>query len=429
MTAVVTVAFGLAFFALILVSIALHEIGHMLPAKAFGVRVPKYFVGFGPTMWSVTRGETEYGIKWIPLGGFVRLLGMYPPGRPHRTVTRLSALADGAREYEWSEITDADVRDERLLYQKKTWQKLVVMAGGPMMNVLIAFLLFWAILALHGTYRPQPVVAGVQDCVIYADRADPTCTPQDPTSPAKLAGLAVGDRIQSFNGTAIADYRQLVQLIRANLDGPATVVVERGGQQITLATVNTVIDGVPDLLDPGKTVAAGWFGVSPEVALVKGGPVEAAGQMGELTQASFSALLQFPVKVYNVIADLVTGQPRDIYGPMSILGASITAGEVAANDDLSISDRVVLFASLLASVNLFLAVFNFLPLPPLDGGHIAGALYEKARRLTARALSRPDPGPFDTATLLPVAYVVGGFLILSGVALIIADILSPIQIF
>jgi membrane-associated protease RseP (regulator of RpoE activity) len=273
------------------------------------------------------------------------------------------------------------------------------------------------------------VVASVQECVVYEDRADPACTPQDPRSPAMLAGLAKGDRIISFNGVPITEYSQLVTLIRANMDGPATVVVERGGRQVALATVNTVIDGVPDLLDPGKRIAAGWFGVSPEVALVKGGPVEAARQMWDLSAVSISALLQFPVKVYNVVADMVTGQPRDIYGPMSILGASRTAGEVVANEDLGTGDKAVLFASLLASVNLFLAVFNFLPLPPLDGGHIAGAVYEKVRRWSARLLARPDPGPFDTAKLLPVAYLVGAFLILSGVVLIIADILSPIQIF
>ncbi len=201
METLTVIGFAIAFFALIMASVALHEIGHMLPAKRFGVRVPKYFVGFGPTMWSITRGETEYGIKWFPLGGFVRLLGMYPP-RPdgkHRR-TRLADFADTARSAEWEDITPTDVEQERLFYQKKTWQKLVVMAGGPVMNLLIAFFLLLGVTAGYGVLRPQTTIAYVQPCVI----TDPTrteCAASDPASPAATAGLKVGDRVISFNGT------------------------------------------------------------------------------------------------------------------------------------------------------------------------------------------------------------------------------------
>lgn len=425
--AAVGVAVG--FFALIMASVALHELGHMVPAKIFGVRVPKYFVGFGPTLWSTTRGETEYGFKWFPLGGFVRLMGMYPPradGSQRRG--RLADFADSAREGEWADITADDVANSRLFYQKKTWQKLIVMAGGPAMNLLIAFVLLLGVTAGYGVYRPQTTIATVQQCII-ADPARTECAPGDPKTPAAVAGLQPGDRVVSFNGIAISSYNQLSDLIRANMDGSATFVVERQGQQVTLPTVHTVVNTLPDKLDPSHSVTAGWMGLSPQQALVKGGPGDVLSDMWTMTQQSVVALVQFPVKVWNVVADLASGKPRSVYDPVSIVGASQVAGEVATSDQLPLAQKAASFLTLLASVNLFLALFNFVPLPPLDGGHIAGAIYEWVRRRSASWFRRPDPGYFDTAKLLPIAYGVGGLLLISGLALVLADVISPIRLF
>jgi membrane-associated protease RseP (regulator of RpoE activity) len=427
MNALLTVVFAVVFFGCILVSIALHEIGHLVPAKAFGIRVPKYFVGFGPTIWSTRRGETEYGVKWIPLGGYVRLMGMYPPVPGGRRDGRLARFADTARAYEWSEITPDDIANDRLFYQKKTWQKLIVMAGGPAMNVLIAFVLFWSILGLHGSWQPQPVVAEIQPCIVRENQPTTQCLVPD--TPAAKSGIRAGDRVVEFNGVPVTSYPQLVELIRVNLDGEARVVVDRDGVRTPLTPVRTVVTGVPDELDPSRRIPAGWFGITPTSVLVKGGPVEVVQQMWTMTRQGAVAIAQFPVKVYNVVADLVQGKPRDIYGPLSIVGASRAAGEVVASDRIDVTDKLVLFGSLLAAVNLFLALFNFVPLPPLDGGHIAGALWEAARRGWARLFGRDDPGHFDTAQLLPVAYAVGGFLLLSGAVLILADIVSPMQLF
>ena len=423
-------AVGIVVFVVgLLLSIGLHELGHMIPAKRFGVRVPRYFVGFGPTLWSTRRGETEYGIKAFPLGGFVQLLGMYPP-RPdgRRRRTRLADFADAARDAEWEDISPADVEGERLFYQKKTWQKLVVMAGGPAMNLLIAFVLLLGVTSLYGVVRPQTTIAYVQQCVL-TDASRTECTAADPPSPAARAGLRAGDRVVSFNGTPVSSYGQLSGLIRANLGGEARLVVERGGDTVELTPVHTVVTAVPDSLDPGARVQAGWLGVSPERVLVKGGPVEVLADMWTMTQQSAVALVQFPVKVWNVVWNMVTGQPRSLYDPISILGASTVAGQVVASGEVGLAEKVVTFISLLASVNLFLALFNFIPLPPLDGGHIAGAVYEWLRRAAAKVFRRRDPGFFDTARLLPVAYSVGVLLLLSGVALILADIISPVQLF
>jgi membrane-associated protease RseP (regulator of RpoE activity) len=410
-------------------SVALHEVGHMLPAKRFGVRVPRYFVGFGPTAWSTKRGETEYGVKWFPLGGFVQLLGMYPPRADGtRRRTRLAEFADSARAAEWEDISPSDVEQERLFYQKKTWQKLVVMAGGPAMNLLIAFFLLLGVTATYGVVRPQTTIAYVQACVL----TDPTrteCAATDPVSPAAGAGLKAGDRVTSFNGVAITSYAQLSGLIRANLGGEARLVVERAGATVELTPVHTVVTSVPDNLDPGARVQAGWLGVGPERIPVRGGPMDVLGDMWTMSQQSAVALVQFPVKVWHVVWGLVTGQPRSLYDPISIVGASTLAGQVVASGEVSLPEKAATFVSLLAAVNLFLALFNFIPLPPLDGGHIAGALYEWVRRKVAKLAGRRDPGFFDTAKLLPVAYAVGALLLISGVALILADIISPVQIF
>jgi membrane-associated protease RseP (regulator of RpoE activity) len=425
----VVIGVAIAFFALIMVSVALHEIGHMVPAKLFGVRVPQYFVGFGPTIWSTVRGETEYGIKGFPLGGFVRLLGMYPPhqdGKYRRT--RLADFADAARQGEWTDITADDVANGRLFYQKKTWQKLVVMAGGPFMNLLIAFCLLLGVTAGYGVYRAQTTVSFVQQCVI-SEPGRTECQASDPKTPAAQADLQAGDRVVSFNGVEVTSYAQLSGLIRANLDGPATLVVERDGVLVTLPTVHTIINQVASTLDPSASVSAGWMGVSPQQVLTKGGPAEVLSDMWTTSVQSLVALAQFPVKVWSVLVGMVTGQARDVNGPISIVGASEVAGQIVASGDVPAEAKVASFASLLASVNLFLALFNFIPLPPLDGGHIAGALWEWLRRNAAKIFRRPDPGFVDTARLLPVAYGVGAFLLASGVVLIVADIVSPVKLF
>ncbi len=428
MNTLVLIGLALLFFALIMASIALHEIGHLVPAKIFGVKVTQYFVGFGRTIWSRKRGETEYGFKMFPLGGYVRLVGMYPPekqsDKPKGWLTR---LADRARSYEYEEITPAD--DGRLFHQKPVWQKVIVMLGGPAMNLLLAFLIFLGINLFHGTWQSTLNVTVVNDCVIPAGRTPAVCQEGDPQTPAKQAGVMVGDKVVAFNGHRVSNWDELTNLIRANRDGTAAITVERGGTTIELPTVNTIIQSVPDKLDPTSTVEAGFLGVSPGRELVRGGVIETAGQMWNTTRMSLVALASFPVRVWNVGVGLATGAERDINSPISVVGASRVAGEIAVADSLPIQDRAVTWLSLLGSVNLFVALLNLVPLLPLDGGHIAGAVYEALRRGMARLRGRSDPGPVDTAKMLPVAYVVGGFLLIGGVVLILADIISPIKLF
>jgi membrane-associated protease RseP (regulator of RpoE activity) len=432
MSALLTVIGIVLFVVGILVSVALHEMGHMLPAKAFGMKVTQFFVGFGRTTWSFKRGETEYGFKAIPAGGFVRIIGMMPPskGQDPSKVRKantgpIQSLVENARSAEYETIDPAD--DGRLFYQKVWWKKLIVMASGPLVNVLIAFVLFGGLFMFYGANVAQTTVSTVTDCVVPASDAARQCKPTDKESPAKAAGFKVGDKIVSFNGTAIKSWDDLTPLIRANTDKPATIVVERNGQQTTLQT-NTILNQVVEKAGSDKTVSVGFLGVSPEMKVERQNFGFVVDKMGELTVATVKALGNFPQKLVGVAKSIVGGN-RDADSPMSVVGASRVAGEVASNNSLTGGERIAFLISLLASLNLFLALFNFIPLLPLDGGHMIGAIWEGIRRGFAKLFGRPDPGYVDVAKLLPIAYVAASFIVVMGVLLVIADIVNPIKLF
>ncbi|HEY3558758.1 MAG TPA: site-2 protease family protein [Kribbella sp.] len=425
---------GIVLFVLgVLISVALHELGHMLPAKAFGMKVTQFFVGFGRTIWSVKRGETEYGIKAIPAGGFVRIIGMMPPakGQDPSKVRKantgpIQSMVENARTAEYETIAPED--NGRLFYQKVWWKKLIVMASGPLVNVLIAAVLFTGLFTLYGDRVPQTTISTVTDCVIPAAQATPDrkCQDGDKVSPAKQAGFQVGDRIVTFNGTRITSWDQLTPLIRANTDKPATIVVERNGQQLTLHT-NTIVNQVLDNPTSDKYVSVGFLGVSPENKLERQSVGYALGKMGSTTAATVQALGRFPEKLVGVAKSIVGGK-RDADSPMSVVGASRVAGEIAASD-LDVGAKAATLVLLLASLNLFLALFNFIPLLPLDGGHMIGAIWEGIRRGLAKLFGRPDPGYVDVAKLLPIAYVAASVIVVMGVLLVIADIVNPIKLF
>jgi len=423
---------AVAFFALVMASIALHEVGHLVPGKLFNVKTTEYFVNFDRTLWSRRRGETEFGVKAVPVGGYVRLVGMFPPAKDRPDQVRaystgpFRALADNARAAEWSTIKPED--NGRLFYQKPFWQKLIIMASGPAMNILLAFLILLGVAATYGVYRSQLTISKVQECIVVANAPDKTCAGKPPT-PAAESGIQSGDKIVAFNGTAVSSWDDVSRLIRANLDHEAVVTVERNGQRIDLKPVNTVITGVPDRYNPSKRIPAGFFGVEPEVVRERGGPIAVVGDMWQMTKQTVVALAYFPAKVFYTAYNLVTGQPRDIYGPMSIVGASRAAGEIASTNQIDAAAKLASLFTVLGAVNLFVALFNFVPLLPLDGGHVAAAFYEAVRRAIARLFGRPDPGHVDTAKLLPVAYLVGGAILISGVILILADLIDPIRLF
>ncbi len=416
-------------------SIALHEVGHMWPAKRFGVKVTQFFVGFGTTVWSVRRGETEYGIKAFPLGGFVKLVGMLPPEREvrdgdGRLVVRssdtglLTQLASDARAAEYEDVAPAD--EDRLFYRKPWWQKVIVMAGGPTVNLVIATVLFAISFMAFGIQVPTTTVSQVSDCAIPDAEYGRTCTDDDPVTPARKAGLQPGDRIVSINGQEVREWADLTAVVRRNGDREATIVYERDGRTEQVVVATSVI-ARSSLDDPERVEQVGFLGVSPTFRVERQGVGFVVTEMGRMIGATAEALVHLPERMVAV-AKAAFGAEREADGPVSVVGASRVAGELVTLDDPTWAERAQRLISLLAGLNLFLWLFNLIPLLPLDGGHIAGALWEQARRVVARWRGKPDPGFVDVAKMLPVAYGVGLVLIVMGVVLIYADIVNPVRL-
>ena len=415
----------------VVLSIALHEMGHMYPAKKFGIKVTQFFVGFGNTVWSTKRGETEYGFKAIPLGGYVKLVGMLPPAKdadPHEVRTTntglFTQLISDARTAEYEHVDDEDL--DRLFYRRPWWQKLIVMAGGPMVNIVIAVFLFAIVFMGFGAITPTTTVRAVSDCAISDAEAGRTCQATDPETPASKAGLEAGDRITGFNGKAISDWKELSEVIRANGSREATIDFVRDGRELS-ATVATSVLARADTDDPTKTVEVGFLGVQPTEEMQRQGPVYVAQVMGDYVEGTAKAIWHLPVRMVDVTKAAFGGE-RDPEGPISVVGASRVAGESFTVDDPTWSERAQRVLVLLAGLNLFLAMFNFIPLLPLDGGHIAGALWEAVRRGFAKLRGAPDPGHVDVAKMLPVAYAMGALLMLMSVILIYADIVNPVSL-
>lgn len=430
MTALLYVLGVLAIVLGLAVSIALHECGHMVPAKRFGVRVPQFFVGFGKTLWSVRRGGTEYGVKAFPLGGFVKLIGMLPPHPAEEDPTRkqgaFGRLIADARAAEAELLQPGD--EDRMFYRLPWWKKVIVMSGGPTVNLLIAFFLFGAVFWWHGVPEPTTTVDTVAECVmaVRADEQPRACQAGvDPEAPSKAAGILPGDRIVSFGGTTITSYDQLQKLIRAGGAEQVAITVERDGAQKVLQAT-TAVNLLPTLDGGTGSVKAGYLGITPTQEAVAKGPLYTLGQMRDYTGETVKALGRMPVKLWGVAKAAVGVEKRDRNSPMSVVGVGRVAGEVASDKAVDLGDRIAFVLTLLAGVNLFIGMFNFVPLLPLDGGHIAGALYEAVRRGLARVFGRPDPGQFDVARLLPVAYVMAGVLLVMTVLLVYADIVAPV---
>lgn len=421
---------GILIFAFgILFSIGLHEIGHLVPAKKFGVRVPTYMVGFGPTLWSKTKGETEYGVKLLPLGGYIRMIGMYPPN-PKGDVAdeklgRMGNLIEEARSETFKEIAPED--ENRVFYKLSVPKKLTVMFGGPFMNLVIATVLFFVTLSGIGISAPSTTLGNVSSCVPSAANPEGiastngSCGEGVATAAAK-AGLQVGDKLISIDGVAITQWEDLSSVLAGKTDKSVAIVVERAGAQQTLtATVGSIEDA------PGEVRP--FLGISPALEMQRMSPTEVPAEMWNTTVLSVQGLISFPAKVLQLGGELFTDAPRDIEGPVSVIGVGRISGQVTATDAISNLDKISVLLMLLASLNLFLFLFNLVPILPLDGGHIAGALYEGLRRGVARILRRPDPGPVDTARMLPVAYVATLVILAMSLVVILADIIKPLNLF
>ncbi|MGW4377450.1 M50 family metallopeptidase [Streptomyces albidoflavus] len=432
MTILLTVLGILVFAFGLLFSIAWHELGHLSTAKLFGIRVPQYMVGFGPTIFSRRKGETEYGIKAIPLGGYIRMIGMFPPGADGRIEARSTSpfrgMIEDARSAAFEELQPGD--ETRLFYTRKPWKRVIVMFAGPFMNLILAVAIFLGVSMSFGFATQTTTVGGVQQCVIAQSDKRDTCRSGDPVSPAKAAGLQEGDKIVAFNGTPVDDWATLSERIRQTI-GPATLTVERDGTRTQLEA--TLIENRVAKKDADgevmkdQWVRAGYLGFAAQTEIQPLGFVDSVGRMGDMLENGVESIIALPSKVPALWDAAFDGGERADDSPVGVVGAARIGGEVM-NLDVPAQNQIAMMLFLLAGFNLSLFLFNMLPLLPLDGGHIAGALWESVRRRGARLLRRPDPGPFDVAKLMPVAYVVAGLFICFTLLVLVADLVNPVRI-
>ncbi len=413
-------ALGVLLFALaIAASIMLHEAGHMVTAKRFGMKVTQYFLGFGPTLWSFKRGETEYGVKAIPAGGFVKIIGMTP------------LEEDGEK-----------AEEPRAFWRAPVWKRTIVLSAGSLTHFALGFVLLYICALVAGlpvNPREEPArIDAVTACVVVPFDTHETgslreCKPGDPAGPAKAAGLRAGDQITEVGGTPTPTQGEMLKAVRAAPAGavPVTILREGKRQQLTVELVRVTRPPLDATTDDGKREQVSAMGVLLEQPPPTRtfGPFESLDKSVEYTgiffRGTFTALANFPEKIPPLI-DALTGAERDPNGPISVVGASRLGGEALATER---PGGLTTFLLILAGLNFFIGVFNLFPLLPLDGGHIAVIWFERARSWFAARLGRPDPGRVDYNKLLPITYVV--IFIFGGISLltIAVDIVNPVRLF
>ena len=421
----------------IVLSIALHEIGHLVPAKRSGVKVTQYMVGFGPTIWSRTKGDTEYGIKAIPLGGYIRMIGMFPPRASRgEDETHLQPTSTGLTRQLNEQRSPAGVETiapedvTRTFYRQPVRRKVLIMMGGPTMNLIIGVCLLIGSWTLYGEPAATNTILAVSECVKPATAvkaANLQCAPTDPQSPALAAGLKAGDHIVAVDGTPITEWKAVQSRIRVSADKPVTLTVERAGQRLDLTATPIKNQAYKDDKSD-EIITVGFLGVTPTQELRPVPAAQIGGRLIDGLARTAQAIGNIPGKMEGVWKAAFGHGKRDVNGPIGVLGVSRIGGEIAQAPGLTNGLKANFILQIIASTNLALFVFNLLPLLPLDGGHVAGALYEGARRQVAKLRRRRDPGPVDVSRMLPLIYVVSSVLIAMSLLLLYADIVNPVRL-
>jgi len=420
-------------------SIGLHEIGHLVPAKLFKVKVTQYMIGFGPTIFSRRKGETEYGVKAIPLGGYISMIGMFPPGKSGQTKADSTGffrgLVQDARDSSAESITPGD--EDRAFYRLPVWKRIIVMFGGPFMNLLLAVVFFGILFMGLGMPQPSTTIGSVNACALPATSERQSCESGDPQAPGAEAGLKPGDRLVSIDGTPITSWTQSTALIRERPNEAMAFVVERDGSEVEL-TVTPMLSERYALDDRGEvvtgangepeTISAGFVGIGAAYERVAQSPGTTLEAVGQQISGVAGIIVNLPQRMIDVANAAFGPGERDPNGPISVVGVGRVAGEIATIDTIPLVDKAAGMIGILGSLNIALFVFNLIPLLPLDGGHIAGALWEAIRRGFAKLFRRPDPGPVDLAKLMPltlgVVVVVGAM----SALLIYADLVKPVTL-
>jgi membrane-associated protease RseP (regulator of RpoE activity) len=372
----------LAFVVALLVSVMIHEFGHYLTARKFGMRVSEFFLGFGTRIWSRQRGETEFGIKAIPAGGYCRIEGMTPD----------------------DEMPDGE--EGRAFYRASAGKKLIVLGAGSFLHFVLGYILLFTLLAGVGVNQVLPVI----DSVV-------------PKSAAAAAGFQKGDEIVAINGDRNTKWQNQLDKIRNSQGKELIFTVKRNGMEMDISAAPRMTD-----IDDGTSRYV--LGIINEFGTKRMSPVASISDAAELTwtftSASAKALVQLPTKIPALWGQTFGGEERDENGLVGVVGVARVSGQVSSSGELTTSERIGTFILIVASLNIFVGLFNLLPILPLDGGHMASAIADALRAFIARLRGRPAPAPIDIKVLTPITAVV--FVVLASLTflLLIADIFNPI---
>jgi len=373
----------IAFVVALLLSVMIHEFGHYLTARKFNMKVTEFFLGFGKRIWSFRKGETEYGIKAIPAGGYCKISGMTP-----------------------DEVMEPG-EESRAFYIARSSKKLIVLGAGSFLHFVLGIVLLFTLLAGVGVNSLTSVVKEVV-----------------PESSAVAAGFQQGDEIQSINGEEVTDWTRGVELIRASNGGELAFTVLRSGQSIELRAT-------PRLTDVGGEQRY-VLGIINEVGIKRFGIIKSTQESfsitGSMVVQSVKSLALLPAKIPELWGQTFGGQERDVDGLVGVVGVARVSGETLASGDQNWNQRIGTFLLIIASLNIFVGVFNLLPILPLDGGHMAVAIADEIRAFIARLRGRPRPAPINVQMLTPITAVVVIILIGLTLLLLVADIVNPISL-
>ena len=373
----------LAFVVGLLFSVMVHEFGHYITARKYGMRVSEFFVGFGKRIWSVQRGETEFGVKAIPAGGYCKIDGMSPNDE----------MPEG--------------QEDRAFYKASSAKKLVVLGAGSFLHFVLGFVLLFSLFAGIGTNQVLPVINEVV-----------------PNSAAQAAGILPGDEVVSINGKQVTEWYKDVEVIRESQGAELTLVLSRDGEEVVVSTAARLTD-----IDGTKRYV---LGIVNDVGLKRSGLFVSLKNSATVTQGflteSVKSLGKLPEKIPALWGATVRGEERDANGLVGVVGVARVSGEAVGSDKLTPMERLATFVLIVASLNIFVGVFNLLPILPLDGGHMAVAIADAIRAFIARLRGRPRPAPIDVTVLTPITMVVFVVLATLTLLLLVADVINPVTL-
>lgn len=393
----------LAFVVALLFSVMVHEAGHYLTAKKFSMQVTEFFLGFGKRIWSFQRGETEFGIKAIPAGGYCRISGMSV-----------------------NEELPEDVK-HRAFYLASVPKRLIVLGAGSFLHFVLGFLILFILLAGVGVTTITNTIAEVVPCVLNTSSgvADTKCSATATPSPAKISGLLANDQVVAINGKEFANWSDYTKTIRASANKEITLTIMRNGERLSIS-----ITPAARTLD-GKEI--GYLGVVNKLGTRKDGSFKAIANSARLTKDllnnSVTSLISLPTKIPALVRQTFGSEKRDAQGLVGVVGVARVSAQTASDPGLESREKIATFLIIIASLNIFVGVFNLLPLLPLDGGHMAVAIVDGVRRLRAKRRKESPPAPIDVEKLTPLTLAVFALLAVLSLLLLAADIFNPINLY